>query len=100
MPSNEDSRRLIKRIDAFIAAFERSGEAPDCWQYLCTIDALDCLSRGNATVAARDMAFAETPPELRPPIEVAKMPKVIAGVTAAELRLRFDDAVTSLAQSG
>jgi hypothetical protein len=46
------------------------------------------------------MAFAETPPELRPPIEVAKMPKVIAGVTAAELRLRFDDAVTSLAQSG
>jgi hypothetical protein len=97
MPAQEESR-LIERIDAFIAAFERSGERPDCWQYLCTIDALDCLSRGNAALAVRDMIFAETPHELRPPAEVAKIPKTIAGMTAAELRLRFDDAVSLIAR--
>ena len=98
MPGNENSRRLIDRIDAFIAALERSGDAPDRWQYLCIVDALDCLCKGNAAVAARDVTFAETPHELRPPTEVAKLPKTIAGVTAASLRLRFDAAVNVMAR--
>jgi hypothetical protein len=98
MSGNEESRRLIERIDTFIATLELSGEPPDCWQYLCTIAALDCLSRGNAALAARDMTFAETPHELRPPTAVAKIPKAIAGLTAADLRVRFDDAVNVIAQ--
>jgi hypothetical protein len=97
-PRRGEAQPLIERIDAFIAGFEQSGEAPDRWQYLCILDALDCLSQGNAAVAARGMALAETPHELRPPAEVAKIPKAITGLTAAELRIRFDEAVSALAQ--
>lgn len=82
-------RRLLERIDGFIASFERSGRTPDRWECAHTISALINLSMNETVMAGWEMDLAETPHELRPPKGVSETSKVFEKCTAADLRVHF-----------
>lgn len=77
---------LIDAIESFLDGFEQAGRQPDLWESIYLLRAVENLIENFLTVARKDLAYAETPHELRPPAEFKKLPKNYAAMTVAELR--------------
>jgi hypothetical protein len=82
---------LIARLERLLEKMEQAGRRPDRWEDCCVLRALDALHEGDLLMAEREITFAETPPELRPPKEVAKIFAMQEIFTIGELRDSFEE---------
>lgn len=85
-PYSADTRLLLNRIDALIAAFERGARPPDRWECACTMTALVNIGLKEPSLAKCEIDLAQTPHELRPPKQVSEVPKFFDNYTVADLR--------------
>jgi hypothetical protein len=86
---------VLARIERLLCQWEDAERQPDPWESGCMLQAMDSLHEGELERAARSLAFAEFPHELRPPAEVAQLCRMAAPFSIDELRDSLEEIKTS-----
>jgi len=86
---------VLVRIERLLRRWENAERQPDPWESGCMLQAMDSLHEGELELAARSLAFAEFPHELRPPAEVAQLYRMASPFSIGELRDSLEEIKTS-----
>lgn len=84
---------LLRMLEGLIALWEQGGHAPDRWETFCVMAGIAHVESKNERAARRSVAFAQLPPELRPPSYFNKIPTTFELLQLWHIRLAVDDAV-------
>jgi hypothetical protein len=86
-----EQRKALQVLEGMVTMWEQTSYTPDLWENFCVMSALAHIECGNEPAARRRMAFAQLPPELRPPFEFNRTPAVYGLLELRHLRLSLDD---------
>ncbi len=83
-------QRPVDALEAVVSLLEKSGRRPDRWEAYYVLSAVRQIERDNDSAARRQSALAQLPPELRPPSQFNRIPRVFGLLTSLHLRLALD----------